>query len=110
MDDTIGYEAEPQEVSALLAELRDGAFGDDPVPLYVQATRLEVLYRAAANAAAAERSRQCARMWTGSPGSGPGRAPDQYADGLTYQQIADALQLGTRARAQQLVERGRASG
>lgn len=107
MSSTIGYEAEPHEVDALLAQLRDGAWGDDPVPLYMQATRLEVLYRTAANAAAQERSRQAARLWTGTPGSGPIRPTGQHPDGLSYQQIADALSLGTRARAQQLVERGR---
>jgi hypothetical protein len=106
---TIGYEAEASDVAALVAELHDGTYGDDPVPLYLQATRLQVLYRAASDAAAAERAKQCARLWVGTPDSGPRRPTGQYPDGLSFQQVADALSLGTRARAQQLVERGRAA-
>lgn len=104
----IGYEPEPGDVAALTSDLHDGTYGGDPVPLYIQATRLQVLYRAASDAAATERARQCARLWTGTPESGPPTVIGQHPDGLSYQQIADALSLGTRARAQQLVERGRA--
>ena len=88
---TVGYVPDPADVAAHLAFLDDGAWGGDRVAAYVEATRAQVLHQAVAAALADQRARIRARM---------------HASGLSYQKIADATGL-TRARVQQLVERGR---
>lgn len=94
-DQIQGYEAEPEEVEALLAvALADINEESDPAVRYVMVTKELLTYQALVSRLADQRARAVAAMHK------PG--------GMSYQQIADALQLGTRGRAQQLVERGRA--
>lgn len=85
----LGFEAEPGDAHALVAHLDDVT---DTLELYARASADQVLFAAAANEAAAYRARACARL---------------HAEGLSYAKIAELTGLGTRARAQQLVERGR---
>lgn len=97
MSDQIqGYEADPSDVQALLAALLDDIQDEpDPAIRYVMLTKELVLHQALVSRLADERARAVAAMHK------PG--------GMSYQQIANALQLGTRGRAQQLVKRGRAA-
>lgn len=96
MSDTIGYEAESTDVDALLADvMTDINEEPDPSVRYVLLSKAGVLYDALVSRIADERARVAAEMWD------EGR-------GLSYAKLADALSLGSRSRAQQLVERGRA--
>lgn len=90
MSDTNGYEPEPADVEAFLAD-GDG-WGGDPLPMYVEATKAQVLHQAVAERWALRRATLLAQM---------------NACGVSYQQIADVTGL-SRPRVQQLVERGRA--
>jgi len=93
-DQIQGYEADPEEVQALLdVVLADIAPEPDPAIRYVMLTKELVAYQALVSRIADERARAVAAIHK------PG--------GMSYAEIAKALQLGTRARAQQLVERGR---
>jgi hypothetical protein len=89
---TAGYEAEPTDVAAEVS----GILGDlaDPVERYHRATAAQVHHQAVVDALAAERAKVAAELWDG-------------GNGLSFTKIADALLLGSKARAQQLVERGR---
>lgn len=92
---TQGYEADPDDVQALLdVVLADVADEPDPAIRYVMLTKSLVLHQALVGRIADERARAVAAMHT------PG--------GMSYSQITEALGLGSRSRAQQLVERGRA--
>ena len=92
---TLGYEAEPGDVAAEVAGIL-GGWGDDPLPRYHAATAAQVHHQAVVNALADERGRIAAR-WN---------VPDADGRKLSYQEIADRLGI-SRAKAQQLVERGR---
>lgn len=89
---SLGYEAESADVAGDVVAILDG--WDDPVARYARATAAQAHHQAVVEALAAERARIAAALWDG-------------GKGLSYAKLADALQLGTRARAQQLVERGR---
>lgn len=91
---TTGYAPEPADVAAHLATLDDNVWGGDPLPAYLEATRAQALHQAVAAAIADRRAVLLARMHDG---------------GASYRQIADVTGL-TRARVQQLVERGRRRG
>lgn len=87
-----GYEAEPTDVAAIVdAELADFT---DPLERYARASAAEALYRSVANAFADERASAVLAL---------------HEAGMSYQRIADATLIGTRGRAQQLVERARES-
>lgn len=88
----LGYEAEATEVTAEVAAALDGF--DDLAARYARATAAQAHHQAVVNALAAERARIAAELWAG-------------GKGLSYAQIEKVLNLGSRARAQQLVERGR---
>lgn len=85
---TAGYEAEPHDTAALL-QLQCGDLLDEPDPLirYISLTAEQVRYDALVSAIKAERGRALAKL---------------RATGLSWQQVADAAQLGTYQRAQQL--------
>lgn len=84
------YEAEPADVDAIVtAELGDFT---DPLERYHRAGAAEALHSAAAHRFALERARALAAMKAG---------------GMSYRQIADVTLIGTRGRAQQLVEKAR---
>lgn len=88
-----GFEAEPDEAAALaIAELAPIAEGwpADYLARYTAVSSRLALYQAVTGILAAERARCVAGM---------------RGDGMTYQQIADAIGV-TRGRAQQLVEAG----
>lgn len=89
---TLGYEAEPTDVAAEV----DGILADiaDPLERYQRATAAQVHHQAVARALADERAQALKEM---------------NDAGLSYQQIADVTLIGTRGRAQQLVEKARAS-
>lgn len=76
------------EVRALLAD------ETDPAARNARILAAMAHHQAVIEALATERARIAAELWDG-------------GNGLSYQQIAHALSLGTRTRAQQLVERGR---
>jgi DNA-directed RNA polymerase specialized sigma24 family protein len=88
---TTGYEPDPADVAEYLDALDDTAWGGDPLPAYLEATRAQVLHQAVAAAIADRRAELLARV---------------HANGASYQTIADMVGL-TRGRVQQLVERGR---
>lgn len=92
--DAAGYGSEPSQVAAEVAVELDGF--DDPLARYARATAAQAHHQAVVEALAAERARIAALLW-------------DNGNGLSYAKIAEALRLGTRARAQQLVERGRAA-
>lgn len=87
---TIGYEAEPTDVAAEV----EGILSDfaDPLERYHRATAAQVHHQAVVAALADERACIAAALSAG---------------GMSYAAIAEALSLGSRSRAQQLVERGR---
>lgn len=91
---TLGCEAEPSDVEAIvqgvLGEIEVGWPGD-PSAQYAALTSSLVLYRAAASRLGDERAALIARM---------------NAGGQSYTEIAGATGL-TRARVQQLAEKGR---
>ncbi|MER7126731.1 hypothetical protein [Micrococcus luteus] len=88
---TLGYEAEPTDVTAEM----DGILADitDPLERYHRATAAQAHYDAVSAALAVERARVCADLWDG-------------GKGLSYDKIGKLIGA-SRARAQQLVERGR---
>lgn len=89
---TLGYEPEPTEVETEVAAALDGF--TDLAARYARATATQAHHQAIVNALADERARIAAELWAG-------------GQGLSYAKIAEVLNLGSRARAQQLVERGR---
>lgn len=92
---TQGYEADKDEVEALLDNVSGDALAEhDPVIRYTMLSKDSVLLRAAVDRLGVERARTVAAM----------HAPG----GMSYSQIGEALGL-SKARAQQLVERGRAT-
>lgn len=95
MTDTapIGYEAEPTDVAAIL-ETALGDIPDEPDPTirFAQLGALGALYDAVVSGIADERAKAAAEL---------------AAQGLSFQQVASTLGLGSKARAQQLIERGR---
>ncbi|MFI7691806.1 hypothetical protein ACIBQ6_22245 [Nonomuraea sp. NPDC049655] len=99
---TLGYEAEPSDVkaivSALMAELKE--ITDDPAELYSRLTSEQALYEGVVKRLTELRETTVARMNVGDgTGSREGR--------MSYQEIADLIGK-SRASAQQMVERGRA--
>jgi hypothetical protein len=91
---TQGYEADPDEVEALLNDaLGDITEEPDPVIRYTMLSKLLVLHDVVVGRIASERARAVAAMHT------PG--------GMSYAQIGEAIGV-SRSRAQQLVVRGRA--
>lgn len=89
----LGYIAYKAEVDALLENLAGDILAEpDPTVRFDLLSKELVRYDALVSRLADERAKCAAQM----------------ADaGLSHQGIADALSLGTRARAQQLVARGR---
>lgn len=85
---TAGYEAEPSDTAALLDSLCGDLLEEkDPLIRYASLTSEQVRYDALVSAIKAERGRALAEL---------------RASGLSWQQVADAAQLGTYQRAQQL--------
>lgn len=90
-EQTLGYEAEPQDVDTVVSAYLDGI--TDPLERYHRATSAQAHHLAVVAALADERARAAYTMWK---------------SGLSYGKLAE-LGLGTRGRAQQLVERGQES-
>lgn len=85
---TQGYEAEPHDIAALLDNLCGDLLTEpDALIRYVTLTSEQARYDALVSAIKAERGRALAEL---------------KASGLSWQQVADAAQLGTYQRAQQL--------
>lgn len=88
---TLGYEAEPGDVEAAVADI---ARTPDLMERYARASAEQAHHDAVSAALADERARVCAEWWDG-------------GTGLSYARIGDLIGA-SRSRAQQLVERGRA--
>lgn len=85
---TAGYEAEPHDTAALLDSLCGDLVAEpDPLIRYAALTAEQVRYDALVSAIKAERGRALAEL---------------KASGLSWQKVAEAAQLGTYQRAQQL--------
>ena len=98
---TLGYEAEPTDVEAIvstiLAELKE--ITDDPSDLYSRLSAEQALYEGVVRRLTEMREEIVARM---NVGDGTGRRDGR----MSYQEIADLIGK-SRAAAQQMVERGR---
>lgn len=88
-----GYEAEPQEVEALLDGLLDEHDLADPTLMYIEASKQMVLYTAVAERLGLLRAEAVQRLCN---------------TGLSYQQVADHLGL-SKPRVQQLVAQATAA-
>lgn len=94
MTDTPGYEAEPEEARAVFeSEIDDIAAGwpGDPLPRYAALSARQAHYQSVANGLSGARAAVLA---------------DMHDKGMSYARIAEATGM-TRARVQQLVEKGR---
>lgn len=88
MSDTIGYAAEPAEVQALLEAICGDLLAEpDWLVRYSRLTSEQALYDALVSAIKRERGRALA---------------EGKATGLTWEQVAEAAQLGSYQRAQKL--------
>jgi hypothetical protein len=98
---TLGYEAEPSDVkaivSAILAELEE--ITDDPAILYSRLTSEQALYEGVVKRLTELREEIVAKM---NIGDGTGRRDGR----MSYEDIAGLIGK-SRAAAQQMVERGR---
>lgn len=96
MTDTIGYEAEPSDVQALLRNLCGDVLGEpDWLIRYTRLTADQVLYDALVSAIKRERGRALR---------------EAKASGLTWEQVAEATGLGTYQRAQKVAATAASSG
>jgi hypothetical protein len=93
MADVHGYAADPAEVEAVMTGVDLGDAGEDPEVRYARASAALALYTAVAKRIAEAREAAVLELY---------RRP-----GSSYQTIADDLLLGSRARAQQIIERAR---
>jgi hypothetical protein len=85
---TAGYEAEPHDTAALLESLCGDLLSEhDPLIRYVSLSAEQARYDALVSAIKAERGRALTEL---------------KASGLTWEQVAEAANLGTYQRAQQL--------
>jgi hypothetical protein len=94
MSDTLGYEAEPADVDATVADI---AATPDLMERYTRATAEQAYHEAVVQRLKEIREETVARLNRGDDGPR-----------LSYEKIADLLLPGkSRAAAQQMVERGR---
>lgn len=90
MSDITGYETEPSDVMALLDNLCGDLLAEpDPLIRYTRLSAEQALYDGLVSAIKRERGKALAEM--------------KAAGDLTWQQVADAAQLGTYQRAQKLI-------
>jgi hypothetical protein len=98
---TLGYEAEPTDVEAIVSSITDALaeISDDPAVVYSRLTSEQALYEGVVKRLTELREEVVARMNIGDgTGSRDGR--------MSFQEIADLIGR-SRAAAQQMVERGR---
>ena len=90
MTDITGYEAEPSDVQALLHNLCGDLLAEpDPLIRYSRLTSEQALYDALVSAIKRERGKALIEV--------------KEAGSLTWEQVAEATQLGTYQRAQKLI-------